>query len=314
MKNKRLRSYYLWSVIGVLIASFYPLYMGARVIVDMIRDGEVLAQNYPKYIIPYTPVSLAVIVGTLLLPLFLRYAKRFALLSASGVSLIVFFVSELLLESQVIVAGTKLESWQMYMCYISPDMYETRPWTAIDVRIGGYSPAFKLHFYAISIVLILSLLNCIYGFGRMIDSGDRSRKKPLILQSVSTGLILGLCIWACFTAFYRTGELQVSPVSAVLMGLFFVLFGLTMGLYAGSFLYRKSIWLSVMLPAAVSSLVTLGMYIGEMCLLSGYLYRFGTGFFFEPLGAVALAPVDVLIVLLAGVLCGCILRAAKTDA
>ena len=55
MKNKQFNRYYLLSCIGVLIASYYPLYMGVRVISDMIIDGTVLKENYPKYIIPYTP-------------------------------------------------------------------------------------------------------------------------------------------------------------------------------------------------------------------------------------------------------------------
>ena len=44
------------------------------------------------------------------------------------------------------------------------------------------------------------------------------------------------------------------------------------------------------------------MYIGEMCLLSGNLYRFGTGWFFERLGRLVLAPVDILIILASGLI------------
>ena len=38
------------------------------------------------------------------------------------------------------------------------------------------------------------------------------------------------------------------------------------------------------------------MYVGEMILLSGNLYRFGKGFFFKGLGKAVLAPVDLLII------------------
>lgn len=62
------------------------------------------------------------------------------------------------------------------------------------------------------------------------------------------------------------------------------------------------------IPAAVACIVTVVMYIGELILLSGHLYRFGSGRFFSGLGALVLAPADVLVVLLsgavtAGVLC-----------
>lgn len=65
MKNKRFIGYYLFSCIGVLIASYYPLSMGVRVITDMIVDGTVLKENYPKYIIPYSPICIAIIIGVI---------------------------------------------------------------------------------------------------------------------------------------------------------------------------------------------------------------------------------------------------------
>lgn len=308
--NKTFKKYYLFSVIGILLVSYYPLYMGVKVIADMVRNGTVSSENYPKYIIPYTPISLAVIVGVLLLPLLIRVAKRFAVLVASFLSIGVFFLTELLLENQVIVTETvktTLESWQMYMCYVPPDSYQTRTWRAVDVLIGDYSPAFKIHFYMISIVVILALLNCFYGFGQRLKSGDRRRVKALVMQSISTVLFLGLCIFACFTAFFRSGEITVSFISAVLMSTFFVFFGVTMGIYVGSFVLGKRRIYSVLLPAVVSILVTIIMYVGEMMLLSGHLYRFGTGMLFDGMGSIVFAPIDLFVILLSGVVCGLIM-------
>ncbi|HHV30465.1 MAG TPA: hypothetical protein GXX73_12955 [Clostridium sp.] len=299
----RFKKFYFFSVIGVLIASFYPLFMGVKVIGDMVRDGTVLAENYPKYIIPYTPISLAVIIAVLLLPVLMKYAKKFALAVATVISLVVFFVSELLLENMVIVTDTvktTLESWQMFMCYVPPENFETRTWRAVDVLIGDYSPAFKIHFYAISVVLIFALVNCLYGFAQIIITNNKSRLKALVIQSVFTALFLGLCIFACFTAFFRDGEITVSAISAVLMSLFFVVFGVTAGVYVGSFLIEKKKTLSVLLPSIVASGVTIIMYIGEMVLLSGHLYRFGSGFLFDGLAGIVLAPIDILIIIASG--------------
>ena len=297
------KKFYLFSVIGVLIASFYPLFMGVKVVSDMVRNGTVLGEDYPKYIIPYTPISLAVIIAVLLLPVFMKYARKFVLAAASAISLVVFFVSELLLESKVIVTTTvktTLESWQMFMCYVPPDAYQTRTWRAVDVLIGDYSPAFKIHFYLISVVLIFALLNCFYGFAQMIVTKNKSRLKALVLQSVSTVLFLGLCIFACFTAFFRDGEITVSALSAVLMSLFFVVFGITVGIYVGSLLIDKKKMLSVLLPSILASVATLLMYFGEMILLSGNLYRFGSGFLFDGLKGIILAPIDILIIIATG--------------
>ena len=312
--GKKFRGYYILSVVVTLALSFYPLYMGVKVIEDMITKGTVMKDDFPKYIIPYTPISLAIIIGVVLMPIIIKCAKRFSLLAVSVISTAAFFISEILLESQVIVTATQkttLESWQMFMCYMPPEQYETRTWTAIDVLIGDYSPLFKLHFYVIAIVIILAFLNCFYGFAHIIMTGDKTRLKALIMQSVSTVLFLGLCIFACFTAFYRTGEITVSSLSATLMAVFFIVFGMTMGIYAGSFLLNKKNSIAIGISAAVAIAVTVIMYIGELILLSGHLYRFGTGFLFDGLGALVLAPVDLIIICLSGGITAFIIKIIK---
>ena len=305
----RFQKYWLATLLGTLAAAAYPIYMGVSVVYDMATKGTVLKENYPKYIIPYAPIALAVIVAVILMPLIFRCAKKYAIGAASVLSSAIFFISELLLESRVIVTetlseevfkGYKLEGWQMYMCYAPPGEYETRTWTEVNVLMGEYSPAFKLHFYVISIILIISLINCLYGFGAVLRSGNHSRVKALVVQSVCTAIFLGLCIFACFTAFFRNGEITVSPVSAALMVLFFITLGVTAGTFAGSFLLGKGPGPSVMVPFAVSAVITLVMYIGEMILLSGHLYRFGAGALFDGLQGIVLAPVDILTVLLSG--------------
>ena len=322
MKNKTFRNYYLFSLLGILLASSYPIYMGISVIVDMIRYGTVYAENYPKYIIPYTPIALSLFVGVALIPIATKYFKKYALLGATAISTAIFFASEFILEKAVIVTRTitetvglvdvsKLEDWQMYMCYIPPNSFEERTWTEVDVLMGEYSPAFKLHFYIISIVLIISILNCFYGFAKMIQTGDKSRRKSLIIQSVASSAFLGMCIWACFTSFYRNGDITVSALSALLMSIFFVLFGVTVGIYMASFTLNKKPLISVWLPSISAAIVTLIMYIGEMILLSGHLYRFGNGFFFNGIPGIVLAPVDIVVIIVSGVIAALIANTVR---
>lgn len=299
MKNKSLAKYHLFTVLGVLLASVYPIYMGICIIKDYIINGIVLKENYPKYIIPYTPISLAVITGVLLMPLFIRKLKRFSLLTGFLTSVLVFFISEVFLERKIVIGAdeidVRLEDWQMYSCIAVP-----RPQTTLDILTGNYNPAFKLHFYMISIVLILSILNCLYGFGQMIVSGDKKRMKALIIQSVCSVIFLGLCILACFTAFWRTGSIKVSAVSAFLMTVFFILLGVTSGFFACSFLLGKRKFICVFIPAIITSTMTLLMYIGEMILLNGGLYRFGTGFLFESINRIVLSPFDIFTIIISG--------------
>ena len=309
VKNKAFNRYYLFSCLGVLIASYYPLSMGVRVITDMLVNGTVMKENYPKYIIPYTPISVAIIVGVLLMPLFIRIFKRFAFAGGAVSVTGIFFGLELLFEQKVVVSTaetvTKLEDWQMYMCYVPPEgwgenvtTYKTQ--TAVDILMGDYNPAFKLHFYIISILLIVTILNCLYGFGVMIKNWDKRRCKSLILQSICSAVFLGLCILACFTAFWRDGSIRVSSLSAALMTVFFILFGVTAGVFVGSFLLGKRKLVSVWIPAISASVMTLLMYIGEMVLLNGHLYSLGSGFLFEGLPGIVFAPIDLLVVLLSG--------------
>ena len=317
MENKTFKKYTLFCLLGVLTASFYPIYMGVSVICDMIRYGTVYAENYPKYIIPYTPIALALLAGVALMPVAMKFFRKYALLLGTGISTILFFAFEFILERTVTVTRTvtgvfsTLEDWQMYMCYIPTSSFEERTWTEVDVLMGEYSPAFKLHFYLISVVLILSILNCFYGFANMIRTGDKRRCKSLTIQSIASGAFLGMCIWACFTAFYRNGDIQVSALSAILMSVFFVLFGVTVGIYAASFTLNQKPLLSVWLPGVLASVVTLIMYIGEMILLSGHLYRFGDGFFFDGIPGIVLAPVDLAVIIASGVIAASIANAVR---
>ncbi|MDO5558305.1 MAG: hypothetical protein Q4F95_01770 [Oscillospiraceae bacterium] len=299
----KFKKYWILTLALVLAASFYPLYMGVKVVSDMIVNHTVDAQNYPKYIIPYTPISLTVILCVALMPLIMKPAKKYAFLTASVLSTVVFFLSELLLETKVIVTSTvetTLESWQMFMCYVPPESQSSRTWTPVDVLIGDYSPAFKIHFYLISMILIITILNCIYGFAEVVATGCKKRVRALTVQSVCTAMFLGLCILACFTAFFRNGDIYVSPLSAALMILFFISMSVTAGVFAGSFFIGEKKLKSVIIPAVTSAVVTLFMYIGEMILLSRHLYRFARGFFFDALPRIVLAPVDIVVIFLSG--------------
>lgn len=309
MKSKKFNLYYLLSCIILLIASYYPLSMGVRIVVDMITDGSVAKENYPKYVIPYSPISVALIVGVLLMPLCIRLFKKLALLGGCCLSTAVFLVTELVFEQKIIVSTaetvTKLEAWQMAMCYVSPEMLEAtaieyKTQTAVEILMGEYNPAFKLHFYVISILLIVTVMNCLYGFGQMIVCGDKRRCRSLVLQSAATCAFLALCILACFTAFWRDGSIEVSPLSAVLMAVYFVLFGMTAGIFVGSFTLDKSRFISVCVPALTASLMALIMYAGEMILLNGHLYVLGDGVIFKGIPGIVLAPIDILIILTPG--------------
>ena len=239
------------------------------------------------------------------------------------VSAAVFFAVEYLFEQKVVVTSTetvsKLADWQMYLCYIPPeeDRYVTetliRTEKPIEILIGEYNPAFKLHFYIISIVIIVCLLNCIYGFAELIRSGKKEKTKALVLQSISSVVFVGLCLLACFTAFWRDGQITVSLISAFLMILFFIVLGLNVGVFVGSFLLGKKVLISCGIPALVSAALTTLMYVGELILLHGHLYRFGSGFFFDALPSIVFAPVDICVIILSGALAFLLMKSVNCN-
>lgn len=93
---------------------------------------------------------------------------------------------------------------------------------------------------------------------------------------------VGLCIFACFTAF-------------------FVVFGLTAGIFLGSLVIAHNKKSAVLLSVLGAVLTTGFMYIGELILLGGKLYQFGRGTFFLSIGSSPFAAMDLFIILLSGV-------------
>lgn len=302
MKKQYLR-FYLLSIFAILLDASYPVYMGGVILAAYFKQGYVAAADYPKYIIPYAPISIALIMVVLLMPVIYRQFKKHGLLAASILGTAVFALTELGFERIPVLENPTslklpLESWQYSLCVATPEVLRSIG----QPPYAQNNPAFKLHFYLIALVIIQTVINVLWGLTKMIKKQDFTRKRPLIAQLVCTSVFLGLCILACFTAFYRNGTLNISPLSAVLMGTFFVVFGVTFGTYLGSIFYGRKGVLSVNLPALSAMATTLMMYVGELILMDGKLFILGKGSLFRPLRGIPLAVIDFIIITLSGVI------------
>jgi hypothetical protein len=300
------RSYYLLSLALVFLMSFYPLFMGVQLLGEYFTAGKVDAASYPKYVIPYTPIAIALILSVILMPLAVKLCRKFALLAMSIFGTGVFLLSEILFE-QVTVFSIKegfadVGSWQTYLCTATAQVIETIEYkeTIGKALTERYSPMFKLHFYLIAILIVLSVIGVVYSFGKMVRDKNYGKKKPLIIQAAAVCVYIGLCIFACFTAFYRTGEINISALSSWLMSIFFIVFGFTAGVYLGSLLYFRKLLVSRIVPAVVAAVVTFVMYVGELVLMGGVLFKFGEGFVFEPIGGCPFALIDLFVIVIAG--------------
>jgi len=121
MNNQKYKRYCLFSLAGIVVVSAYPLYMGISVLIKMMKNGFVTIEEYPKYIIPYTPIAISLIVGVMLIPLLQKLSQKLDLLYGSLLSAAVFFFAERFMETKVLVQTQELiplESWQMSLCYI----------------------------------------------------------------------------------------------------------------------------------------------------------------------------------------------------
>ena len=215
----RYRIFYISSLMFLLAVSAYPIYMGVKTFMLYVQKGEIDSAAYPKYIIPYAPVCAAIILVAALFPLLYSRLKRYSLPAGSLLGVITFLGTEIGFEQMKVIKGYKqlpLEAWQYSLCVATPEVL-----LAVGEPIYAQNnPAYKFHFYIIAILIVLSAVSLIYGFTKMIKESDRSKIKPLIAQTVCTGVFTGLCILACFTAFWRNGTLNVSALSAFLMSLF----------------------------------------------------------------------------------------------
>jgi len=317
MENKY-KKFYLLSLAILVLLSIYPIYMGISVLVQYFQNGFIPSESYPRYIIPYTPICISVIISAALLPVIHKLSNRFSVVIDSVLGVAVFFILELWFEKiKVVESGTNttiapniiiefnmglrelpLESWQYSLCAATPEVLRSIG----EPIYAENNPAFKLHFYLISILIILSIIGILYGFLKVLKENLYLKMKALTVQTLCVALFVGLCIFACFTAFYRNGTRYISPLSAFLTGLFFVVFGVTSGMYAASFLLGKNRQVSMLIPSIIAMLTTMAMYIGELVLMDGKLFVFGKGLFFEPLGSIPFSACDIIIVLIPGVI------------
>ncbi|MBT7065160.1 MAG: hypothetical protein HN919_02570 [Verrucomicrobia bacterium] len=315
MKNRL--TFYFISLIVICAATAYPIYMGVTALTAYHKQGFVEAANYPKYIIPYTPLSIALLLVVALMPFLYEACRKHALPIASVTGTVVFLVCERYLETVKVLVGHKdlpiagpvevsIESWQLGLCASIPQVtkalteaVEAVP-AALDPIYAVDDPSFKVHFYLIALVILLALTHVVYGFTEMFRENHFEKKRPLIAQLFAVVIFVGLCILACFTAFYRTGTMDVSPISAFLMSVFFILFGVTSGTYFACLFYGKSRPLSVVVPVVMALATTLAMYVGELVMTGGELFKFGTGWLFDPIAGIPYAIIDILVILLAG--------------
>ncbi|HAL74132.1 MAG TPA: hypothetical protein DCM45_03440 [Clostridiales bacterium] len=329
--NLYYKRFYLLSLAALLILSAYPLINGIRMAFFSIRNGAVEPEQYARYVVPYAAMCLAVLLFACFQPLLLRLKRRALPISLIGTYGIFIAIEQFYERIQIHTTGMALvdtatltadpnlptatiDIWQASLCIASPlTLGSSVAYASADryLYVMG-SNTYKIHYYLISLVLITMICVLIDGIGRQIREHSADRQKPLIMQGVATAALLSLCIFANTTAFFRQAGGIQTPLASILTSLFFVILGTAAGIYAGSFFLKKSSKTGLVMPIAVSLQAVVLMYIAEIAMMSGGLYRFGTSWFFKGLSTISLAPVDLFIILLTGAVTGLFLKFARS--
>lgn len=331
MINKEYKQFF-WISLAVLTAlSAYPLINGMRMAFLSISNGTIEPEQYAKYVVPYAAMCFAVILFAALQPLIFKIKKmpfQIGLICTYAVFVAIeqFFEnirintshmtlvdpSSLSVSPATTIPSAAVDAWQASLCITSP---LTRGQAALFSSHDRYfyvlaNNTYKIHYYIIVLILITMICGLIYGIGKMVRSGDNGKKKALILQGIATAALISLCVFANTTSFFRQTEAIQTPLASVLTCLFFIVLGSAAGIYAGSLLLNRG-KPGLVLPVLLSFSAVILMYIGEAAMMEGGLYRFGTGWFFEGLPGIAMAPADILVVFFSGIVTWLVLHLAR---
>lgn len=292
-------------------------------------NGVIEIDEFVRYVIPYAAMCFALLVFAALQPVWPKIFKKSTLALSTAVTLMLFVIIEVFFESMKIntngitpIKGfhpePRIDMWQAFSCYISPDAVKAMSRQAQILKDGFYyvvgDGTYKIHYYLVCFVIILIICGLIYGLGKMVRDKNKALGKPLALQGASAAVLVGLCIFANMTGFFRNTSPIQNLTASILTCLFFIVLGAAAGIYTGSFLLKKRKLLSLGLPVLLSAVVCVVMYAGEAAMMDGNLYRFGAGWFFEGIPGISLATVDLLVILLSAAITGAILYAVRRAA
>ena len=291
--EKSAKRFYWTTLFFLLLLCAYPIAMGVRIVVIQLQNGEILPEDYTQYVIPYAAVCTSILLTVFLYPL-LSKLKKFSIWVASIFGVGLFIALELYMEG-ITINSPKAQStlqWQLLSCIGTTQ--------AMQAFQKLYDNTFKIHYFLISFLLILLIVGVVYRFGIVVTSRDRSKRRLLIVQIAFTILFILFSLLANVTAFFREAVNYLTPLSSILTGSYFIVMGVTFGIYLAGFLEGRNWFVSVFLPALAALSVTSAMYYGEYRMLDGVLYRFGYTKFFQPIPYTVVAPADLLIIVASG--------------
>jgi len=224
-----------------------------------------LFQYNVTVVIPFAAVSAAVLIGFLLLPMLRKmYVAKRGIIS-SVIAVCIFFALSLYaemisarLDVIFIVMTSRMRRSVEGIAALAD--YMTIPWTV------------RLHYYIFSIVLILALLNFLYGLADALYRGEKLSKKAIALQGGAVACYALAYFFVRAMQFKDYDTLLLTSSSVLNAAVCFILAGIAVGLYSGSF--SKFAGLGKFISSILSSATVVALYAAEYAMLQGNLYSY----------------------------------------
>jgi len=130
----------------------------------------------------------------------------------------------------------------------------------------------KLHYYIFSTILVLAVLNFLYSLANLLYGGGNPSKRIVTLYGITTGCYALAYFFVRAVRYENHAAFHITWDSVLNAAICFVLAGIAVGLFCGSFLQHEC-WRKIIPPAA-SAVTVLALYGAQYAMLGGNFYLY----------------------------------------
>lgn len=263
MKSKEFLRYYVITVSILTGVAIVPVFNFAIMVcsfsINQRADYNILA------VIPFTAVTVAILFGFMLLPLLRDMPPRKRQIIASALAVFIFCA----LESTAETLAARLDRLHVVMTHRKMLTPEEITALARGVR---FPLEIRLHYYIFSVILVLCVLNFLYGLANMLHADGKPGKKVVVLQGMATACYALAYILVRVMQYEDYATMRLTWSSVLNAAVCFTLAALVVGLYAGSFMRLEG--RGKIVPPLLSVFTVISLYFTEYAMLDGEFYSY----------------------------------------
>lgn len=312
------RRHYLIIVALLIVLAIYPVYN--FFVMAGILSGR--GQSGVTAVIPFMAVTLAILIGFILIPLLKGVPLFWKHIIISAIGILVFVGLDILAQhvaanesfnELMLSRAPRFDLTPLYEGYeqilLEPprlfldELFNSRmprflPPSYGDYRIildtsfinntGTISWQVRIHYYIFSIILVVAALNWLINLTGAILEKKNPPHRFLVLQGIAV---------LCYTLAYLLVRVvryedhaarHIAWGSVLNSAICFMLAAVAVGLYSGSLLHK---WgrVRLIVPAIMAAVTVLALYLAQFIMLGGGLYNFGNSAFIAYVIRIAIA-------------------------